>query len=89
MDDPRRRGDQIREMKLGLHPGMKESLATLCADPNTIIVVLSGSERGVLDEVVPLIFEIATITQITHNVRSGRNSTLKEFCVGVYWCPGV
>ncbi len=52
MEDPRRRGpDQITEMNLQLHPAMRDSLAILCADPNTILVILSGSERTVLDEV--------------------------------------
>ncbi len=52
VEGPRRRGpDQIMEMNLQLHPGMRDSLATLCADPNTILVILSGSERTVLDEV--------------------------------------
>jgi hypothetical protein len=52
MEDPRRRGpDQITEMNLQLHPGMRDSLAILCADPNTILVILSGSERTILDEV--------------------------------------
>ncbi|KAH8953132.1 hypothetical protein BDL97_08G007600 [Sphagnum fallax] len=51
VEGPRRRGpDQIMEMNLQLHPGMRDSLATLCADPNTILVILSGSERTVLDE---------------------------------------
>ncbi|KAH9554672.1 hypothetical protein CY35_08G075700 [Sphagnum magellanicum] len=51
MEDPRRRGpDQITEMNLQLHPGMRDSLAILCADPNTILVILSGSERTILDE---------------------------------------
>ncbi|KAH6795603.1 hypothetical protein C2S51_036589 [Perilla frutescens var. frutescens] len=45
-----RRGDQIKEMELKLHPDLKEPLASLCNDPNTIIVVLSGSDRKVLDE---------------------------------------
>jgi trehalose-6-phosphatase len=38
-------------MNLQLHPGMRDSLAILCADPNTILVILSGSERTILDEV--------------------------------------
>jgi hypothetical protein len=55
VEGPRRRGpDQIMEMNLQLHPGMRDSLATLCADPNTILVILSGSERTVLDEVCSL-----------------------------------
>lgn len=47
----RRGGDQIKEMELKLHPGLKSSLATLCSDPKTTIIVLSGSDRSVLDDV--------------------------------------
>ncbi|KAJ9560776.1 hypothetical protein OSB04_005936 [Centaurea solstitialis] len=43
-------GDQIREMDLKLHPELKEPLTRLCNDPKTTIVVLSGSDRAVLDE---------------------------------------
>ncbi|KAH6837279.1 trehalose-6-phosphate synthase [Perilla frutescens var. hirtella] len=50
IDTPERRGDQIKEMELKLHPALKEPLAMLCRDPNTTIVVLSGSERSVLDK---------------------------------------
>jgi trehalose 6-phosphate synthase/phosphatase len=46
--------DQIRESKLGLHSSIKESLATLCSDPNTDVVILSGSKRDTLEEVPPL-----------------------------------
>ncbi|KAJ9183043.1 hypothetical protein P3X46_006961 [Hevea brasiliensis] len=45
-----RRGDQIKEMELKLHPELKETLVALCSDPKTTIVVLSGSDRNVLDE---------------------------------------
>ncbi|XP_043701763.1 alpha,alpha-trehalose-phosphate synthase [UDP-forming] 1-like [Telopea speciosissima] len=45
-----RRGDQIKEMDLKLYPDLKEPLEILCNDPKTTIVVLSGSERSVLDE---------------------------------------
>ncbi len=52
MEPPRRRGpDQIKEMKLQLDPGLRDALTTLCSDTNTIIVILSGSERTLLDEV--------------------------------------
>lgn len=51
---PGPRYDQIREVNLGLHPGIKESLATLCADPNTIVLILSGSPKDALDEVFAL-----------------------------------
>ncbi|GKE84870.1 hypothetical protein Tco_1558612, partial [Tanacetum coccineum] len=47
----RRRGDQIREMDLNLHPELKESLIKLCNDPQTTIVFLSGSDRTILDDV--------------------------------------
>lgn len=51
VEAPRRRGpDQIKEMKLRLHPGLVDVLDVLCSDPQTTIVVLSGSERAVLDE---------------------------------------
>ncbi|KAK6946612.1 Glycosyl transferase, family 20 [Dillenia turbinata] len=50
VDTPGRRGgDQIKEMELKLHPELKEPLTALCSDPKTTIVVLSGSERNVLD----------------------------------------
>lgn len=44
------RGDQIKEMELKVHPGLKEPLKALCRDPKTTIVVLSGSDRKVLDD---------------------------------------
>ncbi|KAH9287707.1 hypothetical protein KI387_031824, partial [Taxus chinensis] len=51
VDVPGRRGhDQIKEMKLCLHPDLGETLSLLCKDPKTTIVVISGSERSVLDE---------------------------------------
>ncbi|KAK1439666.1 hypothetical protein QVD17_05486 [Tagetes erecta] len=51
VDTPDRRGgDQIREMDIKLHPDLKEPLKKLCNDPKTTIVVLSGSDRTVLDE---------------------------------------
>lgn len=46
----RRGGDQIKEMELKLHPELKIPLAELCRDPKTTIVVLSGSDRSVLDD---------------------------------------
>lgn len=56
VDTPDRRGgDQIREMDLKLHPELKESLHNLCNDPHTTVVVLSGSDRTVLDDVYILI----------------------------------
>ncbi|KAK4481285.1 hypothetical protein RD792_012170 [Penstemon davidsonii] len=50
VDTQGRRIDQFREMELNLHPGLKESLKILCDDPKTTIIVLSGSDRTVLDE---------------------------------------
>ncbi|XXG86564.1 hypothetical protein AAC387_Pa11g1430 [Persea americana] len=50
VDTPGRRSDQIKEMELKLHPDLKEPLAILCDDPKTTIVVLSGSDRQVLDD---------------------------------------
>lgn len=52
VEAPRR--DQIKESKLGLHPGIKEALKILCSDPNTDVVILSGSKRDILEEVPPL-----------------------------------
>ncbi|KAM7492499.1 hypothetical protein LguiA_035420 [Lonicera macranthoides] len=50
-DAPGRRGrDQIREMELKLHPELKDPLTALCSDPKTTIIVLSGSDRKVLDD---------------------------------------
>ncbi|KAK6134447.1 hypothetical protein DH2020_031812 [Rehmannia glutinosa] len=45
-----RGGDQIKEMELKLHPELKRPLTMLCNDPNTTILVLSGSDRSVLDD---------------------------------------
>ncbi|XP_057997040.1 alpha,alpha-trehalose-phosphate synthase [UDP-forming] 1 isoform X1 [Hevea brasiliensis] len=47
-----RRGGQIREMELRLHPELKEPLKKLCDDQKTTTVVLSGSDRTILDEVL-------------------------------------
>ncbi|KAI4333464.1 hypothetical protein L6164_018274 [Bauhinia variegata] len=44
-----RKGDQIRDMELKVHPELKQPLTALCSDPKTTVVVLSGSVRGVLD----------------------------------------
>ncbi|XP_078431248.1 trehalose-6-phosphate synthase isoform X2 [Wolffia australiana] len=46
----RRGGDQIKEMELKLHPELKQPLSALCSDPKTTVVVVSGSERSVLDD---------------------------------------
>ncbi|KGN65943.2 alpha,alpha-trehalose-phosphate synthase [UDP-forming] 1 [Cucumis sativus] len=45
-----RRYGQIRDMDLRLHPDVKEPLKKLCDDQNTTVVVLSGSDRSVLDD---------------------------------------
>ncbi|XP_030525172.1 alpha,alpha-trehalose-phosphate synthase [UDP-forming] 1-like [Rhodamnia argentea] len=50
VDTPGRRGDQIKEMDLKLHPDLKEPLTALCSDLRTTVVVLSGSDRSVLDD---------------------------------------
>ncbi|KAJ4909100.1 hypothetical protein Rs2_03721 [Raphanus sativus] len=50
VDNQKRRGDQIKEMDLNLHPELKGPLKALCSDPSTTIVVLSGSSRCVLDK---------------------------------------
>uniref|UniRef100_A0A0E0PQ07 alpha,alpha-trehalose-phosphate synthase (UDP-forming) n=2 Tax=Oryza TaxID=4527 RepID=A0A0E0PQ07_ORYRU len=46
----RRGGDQIKEMELKLHPELKGPLRALCEDEHTTVIVLSGSDRSVLDE---------------------------------------
>ncbi|MCI06313.1 alphaalpha-trehalose-phosphate synthase, partial [Trifolium medium] len=43
-------GDQIKEMELKVHPELRQPLTALCSDPNTTVVVLSGSGRKVLDD---------------------------------------
>ncbi|XP_054814273.1 alpha,alpha-trehalose-phosphate synthase [UDP-forming] 1 isoform X2 [Prosopis cineraria] len=43
-----KKGDQIKEMELKVHPELKQPLTALCDDPKTTIVVLSGSGRSVL-----------------------------------------
>lgn len=48
----RRGGDQIKEMELKLHPDLKGPLRALCEDERTTVIVLSGSDRSVLDEVI-------------------------------------
>ena len=50
-----RGGSQIREMEPKLHPALREPLTRLSDDPKTTIVVLSGSDRNVLDEVLTLL----------------------------------
>ncbi|TKY66366.1 Alpha,alpha-trehalose-phosphate synthase of UDP-forming 1 [Spatholobus suberectus] len=43
-------GDQIKEMEVKVHPKLRQPLTALCSDPNTTVVVLSGSGRQVLDD---------------------------------------
>lgn len=51
IEAPRRRApDQIKEMKLRLHAQMPEILNVFCSDPQTTVIILSGSERAILDE---------------------------------------
>ncbi|XP_050216876.1 alpha,alpha-trehalose-phosphate synthase [UDP-forming] 1-like [Mercurialis annua] len=50
VDTPGRRGDQIKEMDVKLHPELKDTLRALSNDLKTTIVVLSGSGRFFLDE---------------------------------------
>jgi trehalose 6-phosphate synthase/phosphatase len=38
-------------MELKVHPELRQPLTALCSDPNTTVVVLSGSGRKVLDDV--------------------------------------
>ncbi|CAA0815895.1 Alpha-alpha-trehalose-phosphate synthase [Striga hermonthica] len=45
-----RGGDQIKEMELKLHPDLGGPLTILCNDPNTTVLVLSGSCRRTLDD---------------------------------------
>ncbi|XP_054812417.1 alpha,alpha-trehalose-phosphate synthase [UDP-forming] 1-like [Prosopis cineraria] len=45
-----KKGGQIKEMELNVHPELKQPLTELCSDPNTTIIVLSGSDRIVLEE---------------------------------------
>ncbi|KAJ8761922.1 hypothetical protein K2173_006524 [Erythroxylum novogranatense] len=44
-----RRGSQIKAMEPKLHPDLREPLMKLCDDEKTTIVVISGSDRAVLD----------------------------------------
>ncbi|XP_019166775.1 PREDICTED: alpha,alpha-trehalose-phosphate synthase [UDP-forming] 1-like [Ipomoea nil] len=50
LDSQERRMDQLKDMELKLHPDLKEPLKRLCDDPKTTVVLLSGSDRNVLDE---------------------------------------
>ncbi|CAK7350328.1 unnamed protein product [Dovyalis caffra] len=44
------RGGHIRELQSKLHPELKETLKKLCDDQRTTIVILSGSDRAILDD---------------------------------------
>ncbi|XVF40244.1 hypothetical protein PTKIN_Ptkin01aG0096500 [Pterospermum kingtungense] len=50
VDNLGRKGSQIKELEPKLHPDLQEPLKKLCDDPKTTIVVLSGSDRCVLDD---------------------------------------
>ncbi|GLT80169.1 hypothetical protein SLA2020_516230 [Shorea laevis] len=45
-----RKDSQIKEMELNLRPVFREPLKKLCDDPKTTIIILSGSDRSVLDK---------------------------------------
>ncbi|XWS15895.1 hypothetical protein CRYUN_Cryun34aG0041800 [Craigia yunnanensis] len=45
-----RKGSQIKELEPKLRPDLQKPLEKLCDDPKTTIVVLSGSNRSVLDD---------------------------------------
>ena len=56
-----RRGGQIKEMEPKLHPDLKESMKKLSDDPKITVVVLSGSDRNILDDVVLFFFHSALL----------------------------
>ena len=51
-----RKGSQIKELEPKLRTDLQEPLKKLCDDPKTTIVVLSGSNRSVLDDVCIFLF---------------------------------
>jgi len=58
-------------MELKLHPDLKGPLKALCEDEHTTVIVLSGSDRSVLDEVLTLsrpvfYFRFDRLTTIFH-----------------------
>lgn len=67
-------------MEPTVHPELKQPLTKLCSDPKTTVVVLSGSGRTVLDEVIT-----GTLVPSLWTTRSNFNSLLlqnfKEFDV--------
>lgn len=60
-------------MELSVHPELKLPLTKLCSDPNTTVVVLSGSDRTILDEVI--LYTLLPSLQIT---RSTSNLSLLQ-----------
>lgn len=58
------RNGQIKELEFKLHPDIKEPLKKLCDDPKTTIVVLSGCDRNVLDDVHS--FFLNSLTILSH-----------------------
>ncbi|XP_073300678.1 alpha,alpha-trehalose-phosphate synthase [UDP-forming] 1-like [Primulina huaijiensis] len=50
VDTQGQRIDQFKEMEIKLHPDLKEPLRRLSDDSKTTIIVLSGSNRNVLDK---------------------------------------
>lgn len=73
-----RRGGQIREMEIKLHPQLKEPLKKLCADPKTTVVVLSGSDRSVLDDVLKILFRSAILNTSCYAL--GLTASCAELC---------
>lgn len=67
-------------MELKLHPDMKGPLTMLCSDPNTTVVVLSGSDRNVLDEVRHLLF-FCDVYWILDFEKTYKNTLQKEICI--------
>ncbi|KAK3006405.1 hypothetical protein RJ639_015546, partial [Escallonia herrerae] len=68
VDAPGRRVDQFKEMELKLHPDLREPLKKLCDDPKTTILVLSGSERSVLDK-VPYFCQCSSVPSLANSSR--------------------
>ncbi|KAJ0550729.1 putative alpha,alpha-trehalose-phosphate synthase (UDP-forming) [Helianthus annuus] len=42
--------DQVKETELNLHPELEQPLKRLCDDPTSTVVIMSGSERCVLEK---------------------------------------
>lgn len=60
-------------MELTVHPELKQPLTELCSDPKTTVVVLSGSGRSVLDEVI-----LSTLLPSLGTTRSSFNLLLLQ-----------